>query len=75
MPYGIRDPVPLTHYRPDIPYEVPKIIEKALSEDPRIRYQDPLEFAFDIEQISISTRSHQFPDIPLRIRDPTTFWK
>lgn len=75
MPYGVRDGLPLTPFRRDVPYDMTKALEKALSSRPEDRHQDALEFAFDIEQIPALSPLGRHPRTPLFMRDPLIFWK
>ena len=49
MPYGLRKRKLLKQYRSDLPDWLDPIIGKALDEDPKNRYQDILEIAYDLD--------------------------
>jgi serine/threonine protein kinase len=60
-------------YRRDIPVWVDGAIRKAVHPDPRKRYEEASEFAWDLRHPNQAFLSRTRP--PLIERDPVTFWK
>jgi serine/threonine protein kinase len=83
-PYGEIEPfvqprfgraTPLTKHRPDLPAWLEAGLARAFALDPRERYADAVEFAFEIEHGSLRA----VPQAPARTslydRNPVRFWQ
>jgi len=86
LPYGTEVPKSTTReaqgklhydsvlsYRREIPIWVDEAIGKAVHPDPRKRYAEPSEFAYDLRHPNKAFLSRTRP--PLIERDPVLFWK
>jgi len=61
------------NYRREIPVWVDEAIRKAVHPDPRKRYEEASEFAWDLRHPNQAFLSRTRP--PLIERDPVLFWK
>jgi serine/threonine protein phosphatase PrpC len=68
-------PLALCAKRPDLPAWLDAAIAKALAVDPRERYGDVLEFAFELENGASRPRPQARGGQPLYERNPLLFWK
>lgn len=84
FPYGEIEPfthpkfraaAPLSSTRPDLPAWLDKTINRAISLDPRERYEDVLEFIFELENGADRASPINVARKPLYQRNPLLFWK
>jgi serine/threonine protein phosphatase PrpC len=84
FPYGeiepfthpkFRMPTPLVSHRPDLPAWLSKTIGRAIALKPNERYEDVLEFMFELEHGADRASPIQVEPKPLYHRDPLLFWK
>jgi serine/threonine protein kinase len=84
FPYGeiepfthpkFRAPSPLASHRPDLPAWLDKTIGRALAANPNQRYEDVLEFMFELEHGADRASPIQVERKPLYHRNPLLFWK
>ncbi|WP_315838081.1 bifunctional protein-serine/threonine kinase/phosphatase [Bradyrhizobium prioriisuperbiae] len=84
FPYGEIEPfthpkfraaAPLSSARPDLPAWLGKTIDRAISLDPRERYEDVLEFIFELENGADRASPINVARKPLYQRNPLLFWK
>jgi serine/threonine protein kinase/serine/threonine protein phosphatase PrpC len=84
FPYGeiepfthpkFRSPSPLANYRPDLPAWLDKAISRAIAVNPTDRYQDVLEFVFEMEHGADRASPINVARVPLYHRNPLLFWK
>ncbi len=65
----------LSELRPDLPVWLDHVLGKALAVDPRERFQDAMELAFELEQ-GLSGSAHTAPRRrPLLEQNPLRFWQ
>ena len=65
----------LTKHRPDLPAWLERAIARAISADPRERFTDAIEFAFELEHGSLRAVPHSIDQPSLYERNPTRFWQ
>jgi serine/threonine protein kinase len=70
-----RNRVPLTAYRPDLPAWLDRTIARAIAVDPDNRYEDVLEFMFELEHGADRASPIVVTRKPLYERNPLLFWK
>ena len=70
-----RNRVPLTAYRPDLPAWLDRTIARAIAVDPDDRYEDVLEFMFELEHGADRASPIVVERKPLYERNPLMFWK
>lgn len=84
FPYGEIEPftrpkfraaAPLSNTRPDLPAWLDKTIDRAISLDPKDRYEDVLEFIFELENGADRASPINVEHKPLYQRNPLLFWK
>jgi serine/threonine protein phosphatase PrpC len=84
LPYGeiepfttprYRRPTPLSTWRPDLPAWLEATLGRALAVDPKDRFQDAFELAFDLENGAISGAPARPARRSLYDRDPLRFWQ
>jgi len=84
FPYGeiepfshpkFRAPSPLVSHRPDLPAWLDKTIGRAIAVSPSDRYEDVLEFMFELEHGADRASPIRLERKPLYHRDPLLFWK
>jgi serine/threonine protein kinase len=84
FPYGEIEPftrpkfraaAPLSNTRPDLPAWLDKAIGRALSLDPKDRYEDVLELIFELEHGADRASPINVEPKPLYHRNPLLFWK
>jgi serine/threonine protein phosphatase PrpC len=68
-------PRPLGAKRPDLPAWLGAAVLRSIAVDPRDRYADVLEFAFELENGAHRGLAPQPTGKPLYDRDPVAFWK
>ena len=68
-------PAPLSKFRPDLPAWLDHCIARAISLDPRDRYADAVEFAFELEHGSLRAVPQRLERLPLYERNPVRFWQ
>jgi hypothetical protein len=68
-------PVSLAKLRPDLPAWLERALARAIAVDPRERYADAIEFAFELEHGSLRAVPHRIERLPLYDRDPVRFWQ
>lgn len=68
-------PQPLYTKRPDLPAWLGAVLSKAVAPDPRDRYGDVLEFAFELENGAARSRPLEPKKKSLYERNPLAFWK
>jgi serine/threonine protein phosphatase PrpC len=83
-PYGEIEPfthptfrsrAPLTAHRPDLPAWLDRIIGRAIAVNPDDRYEDVLEFMFELEHGADRASPIVIERKPLYERNPLLFWK
>jgi serine/threonine protein phosphatase PrpC len=83
-PYGEIEPfthptfrncAPLTAFRPDLPAWLDRTIGQAIAVDPEHRYEDVLEFLFELEHGADRASPIIIERKPLYDRNPLLFWK
>jgi serine/threonine protein kinase len=65
----------LTKHRPDLPAWLERTIARAITLDPRERFADAIEFAFELEHGSLRALPHSIERPSLYDRNPTRFWQ
>jgi serine/threonine protein phosphatase PrpC len=84
FPYGEIEPfthprfgisAPLASRRPDLPAWLDKTIGRAIAVNPKDRYEDVLEFMFELEHGAYRASPIQMQPKPLYHRNPLLFWK
>jgi serine/threonine protein phosphatase PrpC len=84
FPYGEIEPfthpkfrvsAPLVSHRPDLPAWLDKTIGRAIAVNPNDRYEDVLEFMFELEHGAHRASPIQVRPKPLYHRNPLLFWK
>ena len=65
----------LARYRPDLPAWLDRALLRALAVEPRERYADAIEFAFELEHGSLRAVAHVVERPPLYERNPVRFWQ
>ena len=84
FPYGEIEPfthprfgisAPLASRRPDLPAWLDKTIGRAIAVNPKDRYEDVLEFMFELEHGAYRASPIQVQPKPLYHRNPLLFWK
>ena len=65
----------LTKLRPDLPAWLERTIARAIAIDPRERFTDAIEFAFELEHGSLRAVPHRIERPPLYERSPVRFWQ
>lgn len=68
-------PIPLGKHRPDLPAWLDHCLARALSLDPRDRYADAVEFAFELEHGSMRAVPQSIARLSLYERNPVRFWQ
>jgi hypothetical protein len=66
---------PLSKHRPDLPAWLDHIIARAVAVDPKARFADTIEFAFELEHGSLRAVPLSVARMPLYQRNPTRFWQ
>jgi len=66
---------PLAKHRPDLPAWLDHILARAVSVDPKARFADAVEFAFELEHGSLRAVPMSVARTPLYQRNPTRFWQ
>src|SRR6185436_17851658 len=66
---------PLARHRPDLPAWLDHIIARAVAADPKARFADVIEFAFELEHGSLRAVPLSVAPTPLYERNPTRFWQ
>jgi hypothetical protein len=84
FPYGeiepftrprFRPPTALTQHRPDLPAWLDRAIARAIAINPADRYQDIIEFVFEMEHGAERASPIHLARRPLYARNPLLFWK
>jgi hypothetical protein len=70
-----RSPSPLMSYRPDLPAWLDRAIGRAIAVNPSNRYEDVLEFMFELEHGADRASPITTNRLPLYDRNPLLFWK
>jgi serine/threonine protein kinase len=65
----------LAKHRPDLPAWLDHILARAVAVDPRARFADAVEFAFELEHGSLRALPRSVTRAPLYDRNPTRFWQ
>jgi serine/threonine protein phosphatase PrpC len=65
----------LTKHRPDLPAWLERAIARAIALDPRERFADAIEFAFELEHGSLRAVPHSIERPSLYERNPVRFWQ
>ncbi len=65
----------LTKYPPDLPAWLERTIARAIALDPRERFADAIEFAFELEHGSLRAVPHSVDRPSLYERNPLRFWQ
>ncbi len=65
----------LTKHRPDLPAWLERTIARAIALDPRERFADAIEFAFELEHGSLRALPHSIERPSLYERNPVRFWQ
>ncbi len=68
-------PAPLSHHRPDLPTWLDKTIARAIAVKREERYDDVLEFMFELEHGAERAAPIEVLRKPLYHRNPLAFWK
>jgi hypothetical protein len=68
-------PTPLMKYRPDLPAWLDRSLARAFALDPRERYADAVEFAFELEHGSLRAVPQPVAKGSLYERNPILFWQ
>ena len=66
---------PLTRHRPDLPAWLDHSIARAIAVDPRERYADAIELAFELEHGSLRATPQAIERPPFYDRNPIRFWQ
>lgn len=66
---------PLAKHRPDLPAWLDHILARAVAIDPKARFADAVEFAFELEHGSLRATPLRVTRAPLYERNPTRFWQ
>src|SRR5688572_5943238 len=66
---------PLAKHRPDLPAWLDHILARAVAVDPKARFADAVEFAFELEHGSLRATPLRVTRTPLYERNPTRFWQ
>lgn len=74
-PRFVNKPKTLGAYRPDLPSWLEMVLGKALAVNPKERYQDAIELAFDLENGLARGGQVKLQRQPLYERNPLLFWK
>src|SRR5262249_1001257 len=69
-----RAPTPIVSYRPDLPAWLDRAVGRAIAVNPKDRYEDVLEFMFDLEHGADRASPIQVQRKPLLERNPLLFW-
>jgi serine/threonine protein kinase len=84
FPYGeiepfshpkFRAPSPLVSHRPDLPAWLDRTIGRAIATNPNDRFEDVLEFMFELEHGADRVSPITTNRLPLYDRNPLLFWK
>jgi serine/threonine protein phosphatase PrpC len=70
-----RNSTSLASYRPDLPAWLDGTIKRAIAVDPNDRYEDVLEFMFELEHGAERASPIHIQHKPLYERNPLLFWK
>jgi serine/threonine protein phosphatase PrpC len=65
----------LAKHRPDLPAWLDHILTRAVAVEPRARFADAVEFAFELEHGSLRATPLSVTRTPLYERNPTRFWQ
>ncbi|MCI0466811.1 MAG: bifunctional protein-serine/threonine kinase/phosphatase [Beijerinckiaceae bacterium] len=68
-------PAPLTKHRPDLPAWLDHALARTFAVRPEDRFDDVLEFIFDLEHGEDRARPQETPRLPLYDRNPLRFWQ
>jgi serine/threonine protein phosphatase PrpC len=68
-------PTPLSKHRPDLPAWLDHCLARALALNPRDRYADAVEFAFELEHGSVRAVPQSLVPLSLYERNPVRFWQ
>jgi serine/threonine protein phosphatase PrpC len=68
-------PTPLVKHRPDLPAWLDRALARAFAIDPRERYADAVEFAFELEHGSLRAVPQPVAKGALYERNPILFWQ
>jgi serine/threonine protein kinase len=68
-------PASLVRYRPDLPAWLDHCLARAFAVDPRDRYADAVEFAFELEHGSMRAVPQSIAKASLYERNPVRFWQ
>jgi len=66
---------PLARHRPDLPAWLDHVLARAVAVDPRARFADTIEFAFELEHGSLRALPLSVAHTPLYQRNPVRFWQ
>ena len=66
---------PLARHRPELPAWFDHIVARAVAIDPKARFADVIEFAFELENGSLRAIPLSVAPTPLYERNPTRFWQ
>jgi serine/threonine protein phosphatase PrpC len=66
---------PLAKHRPDLPAWLDHILARAVAVDPKARFADAVEFAFELEHGSLRATPLRVTRTPLYERNPVRFWQ
>ena len=67
--------MPLARTRPDLPAWLDRALARAIAVDPRERYADAIEFAFELEHGSLRAVPRSMERVSLYDRNPVRFWQ
>jgi serine/threonine protein phosphatase PrpC/serine/threonine protein kinase len=70
-----RVPTPMMSHRPDLPAWLDRVVGRALVVNPKDRFEDVLEFMFELEHGADRASPIQVERKPLYERNPLLFWK
>jgi serine/threonine protein kinase len=65
----------LARHRPDLPAWLDHILARAVAVDPKARFADVIEFAFELEHGSLRAQPLSVARKPFYERNPTRFWQ
>jgi serine/threonine protein phosphatase PrpC len=65
----------LAKHRPDLPAWLDRALLRAIAIEPRERYADAIEFAFELEHGALRAVPHAIKQPPLYERNPVGFWQ